>query len=300
MPGVQSHELLKVCAQGKRWEPFQKNVYAVHQYIYIFMFTQKPVFPDNLDSWVDTTLLSSIPTFCLPVFLQTWRIDIHLFLETSTPEDPEDEEGNSSEEEPRKGNRGPRNRPSIYEKVLAIREADRLIDSGMTAGVEKKVMETFPNLFASYSNGKFHMKSGMLGRWLTQADQQQWRMIPWDRMSAVDRGMKELPDWIRIPMGQPPRIIEKFKEGRNIPKAVWPGWWKWWVSLLVEQTESRVDPWAQQLWKEKQRNCLKSTLKPKRKRQKKSGIKVPDAKTTVTTRWCKRLLEILWLQRENP
>ena len=224
----------------------------------------------------------------------------HLFLETSTPEDPEDEEGNSSEEESQKGNRGPRNRPSIYEKVLAIREADRLIDSGMTAGVEKKVMETFPNLFASYSNGNFHMKSGMLGRWLTQADQQQWRMIPWDRMSAVDRGMKELPDWIRIPMGQPPRIIEKFKEGRNIPKAV--------LTRLVEMVgksscgTDRITsgPLSPAVVKREAEELLEVYAKTQKEEAEKSGIKVPAAKTTVTTRWCKRLLEIYGFKEKTP
>ena len=34
------------------------------------------------------------------------------------------------------------------------------------------------------------------------------------------RDMKELPDWVRIPLGMAPRSIERFKSGRNVPPCV--------------------------------------------------------------------------------
>lgn len=81
----------------------------------------------------------------------------------------------------RGGCTGPRNRPSIYQKLMAIKEMDRLIEAGHKTGIEKKVMATFPNLFAG-------AKSGMLGR-----DLQRWREIPFERLAQKDReSMKEL------------------------------------------------------------------------------------------------------------
>ena len=224
----------------------------------------------------------------------------HLFLEDPTPEDTEDEEECSLEEARPKGNRGPRNRPSIYEKMLAVREADRLIDSGMTSGVEKKVMETFPKLFASHSNGKFHMKSGMLGRWLTQAKEQQWRMIPWDRMAAADRNMKELPDWVRVPMGQPPRILEKFKEGRNIPKPVMTR-----LLEMVSKSSCGVDritsgPMSPAVLKREAEELLEVYAKTQKEEAERTGMDVPEAKTTITTRWCKRLLQVYGFKEKTP
>ena len=61
---------------------------------------------------------------------------------------------------------GARKSFSIYEKLQAIREVDRLVEEGVTSGIEKRVMETFKHLFA----GSKGYKSGVLGRWLTQAD----------------------------------------------------------------------------------------------------------------------------------
>ena len=93
---------------------------------------------------------------------------------------------------------------------------DRLIEEGRTSGIEKAVMNTFPHFFAGAKGNK----TGMLGRWKTQCDKQNWRQIPWERLSNNDRQMKELPDWIRLPMGLLPRAAERFKEGGNVPPCI--------------------------------------------------------------------------------
>ena len=111
---------------------------------------------------------------------------------------------------------GARKSFSIYEKLQAIREVDRLVEEGVTSGIEKRVMETFKHMFAGCKG----YKSGMLGRWLTQADAQKWREIPLERMSAADRSMKELPDWVRIPLGMCPRSLERFRDGKQVPACV--------------------------------------------------------------------------------
>ena len=129
-----------------------------------------------------------------------------------------EDSGEESNACPNNGDRnGPRTRVGIYQKVVALREMQRLIDSGKKSGVEKAVMDTFPHIFA----GKNGRKSGMLGRWKTQAESQGWLSIPWEKMSDRDkRDMKELPDWVRIPLGMAPRSIERFKSGRNVPPCV--------------------------------------------------------------------------------
>ena len=111
---------------------------------------------------------------------------------------------------------GARKSFSIYEKLQAIREVDRLVEEGVTSGIQKRVMETFKHMFA----GSKGYKSGVLGRWLTQADAQKWREIPFERMSAADRSMKELPDWARIPLGMRPRSLERFRDGKQVPACV--------------------------------------------------------------------------------
>lgn len=78
-------------------------------------------------------------------------------------------------------------------------------------------MQTFPELFRNKKGG---LKSGMLGRWMIECKRQRWREIPFEKLSAKDRKMKQLPDWIRIPMGMPPRALERFKEGKNVPQCV--------------------------------------------------------------------------------
>ena len=133
--------------------------------------------------------------------------------------DNEGEEGEEDEEdkEEKGGGLSRRTRLPVYKKLLAIREADRFLEEGLKTGVEKKVMATFPEMFMGT---KGRMKSGMLGRWMVQCDEQDWRKIPFEKMSNHDQQLKDLPDWIRLPMGLPPRSLDKFKSGTNIPGAV--------------------------------------------------------------------------------
>ncbi len=130
--------------------------------------------------------------------------------------DEEDDEGETASDR-EATHKGPRTSFGIYEKLLAIREADRLIEEGFTKSVEKTVMQTFPGLFRNRQGG---LKSGMLGRWMIECKRQRWREIPFEKLSAKDRKMKQLPDWIRIPLGMPPRALERFKEGKNVPQCV--------------------------------------------------------------------------------
>ena len=107
-------------------------------------------------------------------------------------------------------------RLSIYDKLLAVREAERLVEAGQKSGIEKAVMARFPSYFASTKG----FKSGMLGRWMTQCEQQRWKEVPWEKLSEKDRRLRELPDWIRIPMGMGGRGLERFKEGKQVPECV--------------------------------------------------------------------------------
>ena len=129
----------------------------------------------------------------------------------------QDEECSEGDQEEKRGGLSRRTRLPVYKKLLAIREADRLVEEGVKVGVEKRVMATFPEVFMG-TKGK--MKSGMLGRWMVQCDEQDWRTIPFEKMSISDQKLKDLPDWIRLPMGLPPRSLDKFKSGTNVPGAI--------------------------------------------------------------------------------
>lgn len=83
---------------------------------------------------------------------------------------------------------------------------------GKQPGIEH-MMETM-DYFASIHKAFKTFKTGMLGRWLTQCDLQQWRRISWDKLCPKDREMRELPDWIRVPLGQFPAYSRKVQRGK--------------------------------------------------------------------------------------
>lgn len=217
------------------------------------------------------------------------------------PTDNLEDSGEENEEQEKKGGGlSKRKRLSIYQKMLAIREVDKLIESGVRHAIEKKVMKQFPDLFMG-TTGSY--KSGMLGRWLTQCDDEGWRSIPWEKMGKEDRdSIKELPDWVRVPMGLFPRSLERFKAGRNVPPCI--------VKSLVTMIErvtcggSTANLTAGTLkTKSIQADCQKMLddyHEAQVKACQEKGMPVPDAKLTVTTKWVNRLLETYGWRRNAP
>ncbi|CAK9082533.1 unnamed protein product [Durusdinium trenchii] len=148
-----------------------------------------------------------------------WYSSKQLCNQLLTAGEPPDSEQDSEEEREGRSHGNSfqsRNRPTIYQKLQALKEMDRLVESGKTHGLEKAVAQVFPNLFT----GKNGLKSGMLGRWKTQAEQQKWYEIPFERLPEADRHWRELPDWVRVPLGLEPRSLERFKDGKNIPSCI--------------------------------------------------------------------------------
>ena len=192
----------------------------------------------------------------------------------------------------------PRNRVSIYQKVQVIREMDRLIDEGVTYGIEKRIMKTFPSLFQSASGGK----SGMLGRWKTQCDAQKWRLVPWERLSPQDREARELPDWMRIPLGMCSRSVERFKEGKNIPACVAEK-----MAQMVEKvvtggetsqlTAGHLDT---KLLKKEAESMLKIYHDAQTASFKEKGLEPPEQKTSISDRWVNRFLAHQGYKRKTP
>lgn len=194
---------------------------------------------------------------------------------------------------------GPRTRVGIYQKVVALREMQRLIDSGKKSGVEKAVMDTFPHIFA----GKNGRKSGMLGRWKTQAESQGWLSIPWEKMSDRDkRDMKELPDWVRIPLGMAPRSIERFKSGRNVPPCVMKK-----IVEMIERvttggehsqlTSGKVDTKS---IKREAEELLRVYQDTQEAFAKEMGIEVKSCKEGLSDRWVCRVLQAYGWKPRTP
>ncbi|CAL1125653.1 unnamed protein product [Cladocopium goreaui] len=181
---------------------------------------------------------------------------------------------------------------------MAIREMDRLIESGQTTGIEKAVMKTFPAIFCGLKGNK----SGMLGRWKTQCDKQRWREIPFEKLSVADRQMKELPDWVRIPLGLVPRNLERFREGGQVPVCI--------VNQLVDLVEKLTTGCnsaalttgtlnSKQIQKEAER-LLKIYNKAQEEAAEAAGKPVPLAKTKISDRWANRLLVNYGWKRHAP
>lgn len=213
-------------------------------------------------------------------------------------EEEGDPSGEEDEEPEKKGRSDPRNRFSIYQKMQAIREMDRLIESGQTTGIEKAVMKTFPAIFCGLKGNK----SGMLGRWKTQCDKQRWREIPFEKLSVADRQMKELPDWVRIPLGLVPRNLERFREGGQVPVCI--------VNQLVDLVEKLTTGCnsaalttgtlnSKQIQKEAER-LLKIYNKAQEEAAEAAGKPVPLAKTKISDRWANRLLVNYGWKRHAP
>lgn len=142
-------------------------------------------------------------------------------------------------------------------------------------------------------------KSGMLGRWMTQADQQKWRDVPWEKMSQSDRdNIKELPDWLRVPLGMEPRSIERFKEGKNVPDCVTKGLIKAIERITCGGEQSpltcgNVD--VKQLKKEGEKllTCYWEA-------QKAADPECKPPKIVVSDRWINRLLQKYGWSRRTP
>eukprot|EP00435_Cladocopium_sp_Y103_P023018 s1373_g5.t1 len=189
-------------------------------------------------------------------------------------------------------------RYSIYQKLQVIREVDRLLEAGQKHGVEKKVMQTFPHIFMGTKGSN---KSGMLGRWLVQCDEQRWREIPFEKMSQEDRQVKELPDWIRIAFGMPPRNMERFKEGTHMPPVIVKS-----IVSMVErltcggdtsrQTSGTVD--VKDIKQEAER-LLKIYQEAQQKEAEAKGFDIPEQKCEVSTRWVNRILQHYGWKRKD-
>lgn len=214
--------------------------------------------------------------------------------------DNEGEEGEEDEEDKEKkgGGLSRRTRLPVYKKLLAIREADRFLEEGLKTGVEKKVMATFPEMFMGT---KGRMKSGMLGRWMVQCDEQDWRKIPFEKMSNHDQQLKDLPDWIRLPMGLPPRSLDKFKSGTNIPGAV--------TRKIIEMIEKVTCGEGTRLTsgsvkvdsvKKQAEILLEAYNRAQQQAAAQHGIAMPEVKSTVSERWINRLLSHYGWKRNTP
>ena len=189
---------------------------------------------------------------------------------------------------------------SIYQKMLVIREVDRLIEEGKTYGIEKQIMKTFPALFVG--TGSKGEKSGMLGRWRTQCDAQKWRLIPWEKLSEKDRRMKELPDWVRLPLGMCPRALDRFKEGRHMPPSITSRM----VSLIEkvttgtensQMTAGAID--VKNLKKEAEA-MLKVYNDAQAQECEEQGLPKPERKQDVSNRWINRMLSHYGFKRRAP
>ena len=217
--------------------------------------------------------------------------------EVETNEGSENEDEGEGEKLKRRGAEK-RVRLPIYQKLLAVREVDRLVEEGVRYGLEKKVMARYPEMFMG-TKGK--MKSGMLGRWIVLADEQEWRKIPFERMSAEDRKLKDLPDWIRLPLGLPPRSLDKFKSGTTVPSAVTKR-----IIELIQRTTcgmgSRLTSGTlkTESVKAEADDLLKSYNESQKKTAEEHGIALPKQKESVTTRWVNRLLEHYGWKRNSP
>lgn len=220
--------------------------------------------------------------------------------EQLVPHDPGSgsEEDLEGEEKKKGGGLSKRTRVPIYKKLLAIREVDRLIEDGVKRGIEKKVMAMFPDVFMG-TKGK--MKSGMIGRWMLQCDEQDWRKIPFERMSAQDQELKDLPDWIRLPMGLEPRSIDKFKSGTHVPGPV--------TKKIIELIERITCGQGGRLTsgtlhtdsvKKEAEELLTTYNDAQRKAAEEHGIKLPATKNEVSTRWVNRLLAHYGWKRNAP
>ncbi|CAK9063017.1 unnamed protein product [Durusdinium trenchii] len=172
--------------------------------------------------------------------------------------------------------------------MQAVREAERLIESGLKVGIEKKVMDTFPELFRS---AKGNLKTGMLGRWISQSKAQEWHKIPFEKMSAADRdAIKELPDWIREPLGMQKRM--RFKGSSDVPAVV-----KERLLNMVEKVGcggKKSKPTAGVVVTSKIKAEADSMLETYCKHLDKvaadEGKDAPPCKRKVSTRWVNRLL----------
>ncbi|CAK8988642.1 unnamed protein product [Durusdinium trenchii] len=217
----------------------------------------------------------------------------------SDHEEGDDMEEEDEENRPKKrGGQSVRVRLPVYKKLQCIRELDRLIESGQRKGLEKSVMHSFPEVFMG-TRGK--MKTGMLGRWLVQADEQSRRKIPFEKMSAKDQQMKDLPDWVRLPLGMTPRSLDRFKSGTNVPQPVVTK-----VVQMIERVTCGQGPalTAGVLKAESVKKEVESMLQVFNDAQKKTaeenGIAIPDQKSKVSIRWVNRLLSHYGWKRNAP
>lgn len=184
--------------------------------------------------------------------------------------------------------------------MLVIREVDRLIESGMKFGIEKQIMKTFPSLFVG--TGAKGEKSGMLGRWRSQCDSQKWRLIPWEKLSEKDRSMKELPDWVRLPLGMPPRALDRFKEGAHIPPCITSRM----VSLIervttgTENSQMTAGSIDTKNLKKEAESMLKVYNDAQEQACIEQGLPAPVRKEEISNRWINRMLAHYGFKRKTP
>ncbi|CAK9034667.1 unnamed protein product [Durusdinium trenchii] len=157
-------------------------------------------------------------------------------------------------------------------------------------------MATFPDIF----RGRTGMKSGMLGRWMVQSKEQCWDQIPWEKMSAEDRKMKELPDWVRQPLGLNKRM--RFSAGKDIPQVVKSGLIKLVerVSCGGKDSELTCGTAATKQLKEEAEALLQKYNEAQSQVASEHNVDVPLCKAKVTTKWVNRLLKSSGILRRSP
>ena len=244
-----------------------------------------------------------IPFYLVLTFLldspNPLAVEDQLVLVKDTEEDGHGGEDSDESQPKKRGGANHRVHVPIHKKVLAIRELDRLIEMGDQTSLEKKVMHTFPDVFGG-PNG---FKSGMLGRWVEMADARGWRNIPWEKMSQSDReSIKELPDWMRIPLGLLPRSLDRFKTGKQVPPIVVQSM----VGLIERVTcgGSTSNLTAGTLKTKSLKHDCQELLDEYAECQKQAceekGIEAPKTKLEVTEKWILRLLKHYGWKRNAP
>lgn len=161
-------------------------------------------------------------------------------------------------------------------------------------------MKTFPSLFVG--TGAKGEKSGMLGRWRSQCDSQKWRLIPWEKLSEKDRSMKELPDWVRLPLGMPPRALDRFKEGAHIPPCITSRM----VSLIervttgTENSQMTAGSIDTKNLKKEAESMLKVYNDAQEQACIEQGLPAPVRKEEISNRWINRMLAHYGFKRKTP
>lgn len=114
--------------------------------------------------------------------------------------------------------------------------------------------------------------------------------------------MKELPDWIRIPLDMPPRSLERFKEGKNVPPCI--------VKKIVELIERATTGGKHSQMtsgfvdlkdiKKEAENLLQVYYETQKAKAKELGLEEPKIKGSLSDKWVSRLLKAYGWKAKTP